>query len=111
MSDTASTAPADALALLPLPSRLRLLTSEQLRGADCVWCYETVDAATAVDLGGQTGTIDGVADSHWFPRACPACVGKQARKALNVHVGSCEQCVDDPGRCAESRALRELTFR
>jgi hypothetical protein len=95
----------DALALLPLPERLHLLTAEQLRGAYCVWCCERLDAETASGLGEQTGTIQGVADSHWFPRACPDCVRQKARKALAAHAGQCEQCVDDPGQCGERQAL------
>jgi hypothetical protein len=95
----------DALALLPLPDMLHLLTAEQLRGADCVWCYETVDTATASDLGEQIGTIDNVPTSHWYPRACPDCVRQQARKALEGHAGQCERCVDDPAQCGEREAL------
>ena len=109
MSDTASKV--DALALLPLPTRLHLLTGEQLRGAECVWCCETLDTATAVGFGDKIGVIANVPDSRWFPRACPTCIGQQARKALSTHTGSCEQCVDDPGQCPESVALRELTHR
>jgi hypothetical protein len=101
----------DALALLPLPQLLHLLTADQLRGADCVWCYERLNTATAYDLGTQTGTINGVIDSLWYPRACPGCVGQKARKAYYEHSQSCEQCVDDSTLCSEQQALRVLSRR
>lgn len=101
----------DVLTLLPLPVYLHLLTADQLRGADCVWCYERLDTATAYDLGTQTGTINGVEDSAWYPRACPGCVGHKARTVLAEHGLRCEQCVDDSTLCPEQQALRVLARR
>jgi hypothetical protein len=101
----------EGLALLPLPRLLHLLTADQLRGADCVWCYERLDTETAYDLGAQTGTIAGVENSSWFPRACPGCVGAKARKVLSEHTQTCEQCVDDSLLCPEQQALRVLSRR
>lgn len=100
----------EALALLPLPRMLHLLTAEQLRGAECVWCCETLGAAAAFDFGTRTAAIGGVVDSQWFPRACRACVGRQARKAYSEHPRMCEQCVDDPTLCDEQHALRRLAM-
>lgn len=110
MSDTASRTLADALGMLPLPEFLHLLTGEQLRGADCVYCCERLDTATALDLGDQIGVIDGVPNSHWFPRACPTCIGKRARTALHEHGGMCEQCTDNASTCPDRQALRELSL-
>jgi hypothetical protein len=101
----------DALTLLPLPQLLHLLTADQLRGADCVWCYERLDTETAYDLGTQTGTIAGVENSAWFPRGCPGCVGDKARAVLSEHAQSCEQCVDDSTWCPEQQALLVLARR
>jgi hypothetical protein len=111
LMDTRDETTVDALTLLPLPTMLHLLTGEQLRGADCVWCYGRLNSETAFDLGAHSGTIKGVEDSTWFPRGCPACVAHKARTAIRDHSESCEQCADDPVRCTapDLLALRELT--
>jgi hypothetical protein len=88
------------LDILGLPE-LDTLTDDQTRGADCVWCADPLSIETAVDLGevrfpmaGSTSLI-----GRLFPRACRTCAGTQAHNGLFTHCGSCEQCVDEVGRC------------
>lgn len=90
-------------ALLPDPMDL---SEAQIRGADCVWCAETLTPETAVDLGEKVAEAYGIA-AHWFPRACRDCVGPQTYRALLDHAQTCEQCADDQSRCETGKALRE----
>lgn len=106
-AETPSAAPTvDAVALIPLPP-LDGLTEEQLRGATCIWCGTGLTTDTAVDLGERRHKR---LDGHYstFPRGCRADAHRSAVQALHDHAGSCEQCVDDPGVCAEVMALVRL---
>lgn len=94
--------PAPILDVLELPSPDDL-TSEQVRGADCVWCTARLTGETAVDLGEHLD--DGV---HWFPRACREDAADRAHRGLFTHAPMCEQCTDEPGGCDISRWLYRL---
>jgi hypothetical protein len=94
------------LALLVLPA-LDGLTVEQVRGASCIWCETPLTAETAVDLHERRHKR---LDGHFstFPRACRPCARAAADNALGIHLGGCEQCVDNIDRCATAAALRDL---
>jgi hypothetical protein len=110
-SDNAtSTALDEALALLALPD-LDGLTDGQTRGAICVWGRDEdrLTPETAVDLGEHLSPLRGsTSQMRWFPRACNACTGEAAFRALHEHAPTCEQCVDDASRCEIGRALWRL---
>ncbi|NUS22739.1 MAG: hypothetical protein HOV92_00725 [Streptomyces sp.] len=104
--ENADTTTIDALALLELPA-LDSLTTEQVRGAACIWRGEPLTADTAVDLGERRHKrLDGRYST--FPRACRRCVHEAAYKVLIGHASSCEQCVDDSSQCDTGRALLRL---
>ncbi|WP_121710000.1 hypothetical protein [Streptomyces sp. E5N91] len=94
--------PPDALAVLALP-RFDNLTSDQARGAVCVWGDEQLTADTAVDLGEHAGP-----EGRWWPRACRQHAGERAHRGLFDHAPSCEQCTDAAERCETSRVLYRL---
>ncbi|MGW2720869.1 hypothetical protein [Streptomyces sp. NPDC001492] len=103
-----STTTIDALALLELPDPDGL-TTEQVRGAVCIWNRNEppLTAATAVDLGERRHKrLDGRYST--FPRACHRHTHEAAYKALIAHTASCEQCVDDSTQCPTGRALLRL---
>ncbi|MEU2059763.1 hypothetical protein [Streptomyces sp. NPDC013455] len=91
---------------LPLPGRDDL-TTDQARGAACVWDSAPLDTAAAVDLG-ERKAADGTA---YFPRACRPCALQKAMDALVAHGQSCGQCLADHTRCPVGlelvRAVRE----
>jgi hypothetical protein len=101
-----SLTPEAALTLLVLPA-LDGLTVEQVRGASCIWCETPLTAETAVDLHERRHKR---LDGHFstFPRACHPCTRTAADNALGIHVGGCEQCIDNIDRCATAAALRDL---
>ena len=106
--ENASTTTIDALALLELPA-LDALTTEQVRGAVCIWDRKEppLTAATAVDLGERRHKrLDGRYST--FPRACHRHAHEAAYKALIAHTLSCEQCVDNAAECPTGRALLRL---
>jgi hypothetical protein len=97
---------ADALALLPLPD-VGSLSAPQVRGKSCVWCAGVLASEAVVDLGPRRLKH---LDTHtqWFPRACRPCTAAIALSTLHTHAPSCEQCVDDAGRCETGRGLYRL---
>lgn len=96
----------DVLALLILPG-LDTLTEQQVRGTACVWDGVPLTNGVAVDLGPREASRAGQPFS-WFPRACRKCTHDRAFAALHEHAPTCEQCVDDAGRCETGRALQRL---
>ncbi|MFJ4686004.1 DUF6415 family natural product biosynthesis protein [Streptomyces sp. NPDC088789] len=98
--------PPAVVELLPLPS-LATLTSDQARGAVCVWDgdEEPLAGDCAVDLGER---VTGV---HWFPRACRTHTGDRAHRALLDHVPACEECTERKAMCDIGRALYRLAVR
>ncbi|MGA6873114.1 hypothetical protein ACWDRZ_23965 [Streptomyces sp. NPDC003509] len=48
------------------------MSSEQLRGAQCVFCPAPLSNAAAVDLGRRVIEVHG-STVAWFPRSCPSC--------------------------------------
>lgn len=94
--------PPDVLAVLGLPD-FRQLTTDQVRGAVCVWGAETLTADSAVDLGEHGGP-----NGRWWPRACRRHAGERAHRGLFDHAPRCEQCVDAAERCETSRILYRL---
>ncbi|MEU0739135.1 hypothetical protein [Streptomyces sp. NPDC006134] len=105
LASTTQEIPPEVLALLVLPD-FDTLTSDQVRGAVCVWGTERLTTETSVDLGEQTGEA-----GHWWPRACHQHAGVRAYLALYAHVALCEPCVDDVGQCETGRALSRLIRR
>lgn len=104
--ETAGTTTIDALMLLELPA-LDGLTTEQVRGAACIWRGEPLTTDTAVDLGERRHKrLDGRYST--FPRGCHRCTHEAAYKALIGHTASCEQCIDDSSQCDTGRALLRL---
>ena len=63
--------PLPALSEVPLPEPAAL-SSEQLRGAQCVFCPAPLSNAAAVDLGRRVIKVHG-ATVAWCPRSCPSC--------------------------------------
>ncbi|MGW4272897.1 hypothetical protein ACWEGQ_11160 [Streptomyces seoulensis] len=107
---------ADVLAVLILPE-LAAITTDQSRGADCVWCTTRLTGDSAVDLGERMGLPAGEeADLfepekgllRWYPRACPTCVTHRAHRGLFEHTPTCEQCVDEASLCPVGRVLYRL---
>lgn len=96
----------DARTLLPIPS-LDDLVEQQVRGYTCVWGGEALANTTAVNLGPRVKKRLG-GTYQISPRACRACVRKQAGRVLEVHRGSCEQCTDDATLCETRTALEQL---
>jgi len=90
------------LEILGLPS-LEGLTTDQTRGAACVWCAARLTGETAVDLGEHLA--DG---TRWFPRACRTDTADRAHRGLFDHAPMCEQCTDNAGGCEISRRLYRL---
>lgn len=92
-------------ALVPVlglpPLLLAKVTTDQVRGAVCVWGTERLTGETAVDLGKQTGAM-----GSWFPRACRRCAADRAHRALFVHAPGCADCYS--GDCEITRALYRL---
>ncbi|WP_210872823.1 hypothetical protein [Streptomyces tagetis] len=76
------------------------LAEDQLRGALCVWCSGPLTLATAVNLG-ELDSPRG----RWWPRACPACAGTRAHRALFTHAPECADCQATPAGRPE-RPLR-----
>lgn len=106
--EAASATTIDALTLLELPN-LDALTTEQVRGAVCIWDRKEppLTAATAVDLGERRHKrLDGRYST--FPRACHRHAHEAAYKALIAHTASCGQCVEDSTQCETGRALLRL---
>ncbi|MFQ6142643.1 hypothetical protein ACLMNJ_06135 [Streptomyces seoulensis] len=108
--------PADVLVVLVLPE-LATVTTDQSRGADCVWCTTRLTGDVAVDLGERMGLPAGEeADLfepekglvRWYPRACPKCTADRAHKGLFAHTPACEQCVDEAALCPVGRVLYRL---
>jgi hypothetical protein len=98
-----SLAAPDVLESLAVPD-FEALTSDQVRGAVCVWGTDQLTAETAVDLGEAVGPA-----GRWFPRTCRHHLAARARSAVIVHGSCCEQCVDDRKLCETGRALYRLT--
>ncbi|NUR04341.1 MAG: hypothetical protein HOY79_49910 [Streptomyces sp.] len=104
--ENAGTTTIDALALLELPA-LEGLTTEQVRGAACIWRGEPLTTDTAVDLGERRHKrLDGRYST--FPRACHRCTHEAAYAVLIKHTMACEQCVDNAAECPTGRALLRL---
>lgn len=98
--------PAAITAVLPVP-RQNNLTTEQVRGATCVWCAAALTAA-AFDLGRRHGSFMGVY-GPWFPRACDACTRAEAGRVLRVHTKGCARCSrPGPAHCPDGEDLRRL---
>lgn len=93
-------------ALLPLPD-MAALSDPQFRGAACAWCAVILSPATAVELGPRRIRL---LDRHITarPRGCRTCVADRVPAVQEGHVGTCEQCVDNPSNCDTNRALRHL---
>jgi hypothetical protein len=107
MAETTDLAPVWGRAALPLPS-VGTLTSEQVRGAHCLWCAARLMAETAVDLGERRIRI---LDSHVtaFPRGCRPCTARAAQRALANHTPFCEQCRNgEDSQCQTCLALMRL---
>ncbi|MEU9335798.1 hypothetical protein AB0D49_21875 [Streptomyces sp. NPDC048290] len=104
MSTLAKDIPPEVLDLLALPL-LEALTSDQARGAVCIWgaTEKPLTAETAVDLGEQHDE-----GRHWFPRACRRHTGAHAYRALQDHAPLCQPCIRDAGSCTTGVALRYL---
>jgi hypothetical protein len=94
----------NALASLPLPE-FNTLSQQQVRGITCVFDGVALSPATAVDLGEHRIRRIHVS---WFPRACRPCALPRAMQALQLHSGSCEQCVDDHTQCPTGLGLVRL---
>ncbi|MBQ0827643.1 hypothetical protein [Streptomyces tagetis] len=86
MTTSTGTIPAGVLAVLALPDPAAL-AEDPLRGALCVWCAGPLTLATAVNLG-ELDSPRG----RWWPRACPACAGTRAHRALFNHAPECADC-------------------
>jgi hypothetical protein len=108
MSNATPPVAIDVLELLPLP-KVDGLVERQVRGVACVWCAATLTTATAADLGPRPARRAG-SELKWFPRGCRPCVREAAQRVLEIHVGTCEQCVDDPLVCDTATELRRLTL-
>lgn len=93
--------PAISQALGLPPLLLAKLTSDQTRGAVCVWGSERLTGETAVDLGEPIG-----AAGRWFPRACRRHLVDRAHRALFTHAPGCSDCRD--GDCDIERGLYRL---
>ncbi|MGB8938938.1 MAG: hypothetical protein WCD21_01660 [Streptomyces sp.] len=83
------------------------LSEQQVRGRACVWCAVALSNATAIDLGVREVSAHG-SSTHWFPRGCRPCAKLHVYRALLDHTQSCEQCNDEPTRCTEGHALRQI---
>jgi len=96
----------EAAALLLLPDMARM-SDAQVRGAACAWCAVILAPATAVDLGPRRIRL---LDRHITvrPRGCRTCVAEHLPAVQEGHIGTCEQCVDNPAGCETSRGLRHL---
>ncbi|GAA1899946.1 hypothetical protein GCM10009837_23250 [Streptomyces durmitorensis] len=88
-------------AVLSVPPVERLSVA-QTCGRACVWCAVVLTTETAVELG-----VRSEGGFTWFPRGCRLCASRPAYLALLAHIQSCEQCADDPARCAVGHALRQ----
>ena len=95
---------------VPLPDPAGL-SEDQRRGAACAWGGEHLTIETAVDLGEHVApTRQDCPDlgERWYPRGCRPHLATAANRALQDHVGACEQCVDDVGQCLTGMALTRL---
>ncbi|GGQ83917.1 hypothetical protein [Streptomyces flaveolus] len=93
----------DVLESLAVPD-FDALTSDQVRGAVCVWGTDQLKTETVVDLGEPVGPA-----GRWFARTCRQHLAARARSAVIVHGSCCEQCIDDRELCETGRALYRLT--
>lgn len=94
-----------ALPMLPLPQFLGL-SDDQRRGANCVWCSESLTAETARDLG-ERPSPDG---TRMWPRGCTPCVREEALRVSRIHTRHCPRCIRNTEACPDRRALRDLAL-
>lgn len=85
----------------PEPPDPGTLTVAQTCGRACVFCGSALSTETAIELGARTE-----GGFTWFPRSCRLCAVRPAYRALLDHAQKCEQCADNPTRCAEGSELR-----
>ncbi|MFL1904743.1 hypothetical protein ACJWDR_37420 [Streptomyces tauricus] len=91
------------VAMLPMP-RLESRTEAQAAGADCVWCGRSASLQLGLRISACQGAL-----VQWRPRACRACVRREARRVHLIHTGTCPRC-KSRDYCPDAKALQELSL-
>ncbi|MER6524706.1 hypothetical protein [Streptomyces sp. NPDC001508] len=111
-SKTVSVPPPEVLKVLALPG-LDGLADAKTRGAECLWCPETLTTETAVDFGERRSPLSSsssVSGMKWYPRACRKCVAGRAHRGLFTHTVACDLCETEKAaaECIVGRGLYRL---